>query len=250
MKLIQSLARAFDIINCFDEDNKNLKLKEISEKVNLNINTTRGIVNTLVYYGYLEHLVEENEYSLGCIFLSKYNIIKEKKDDIVIQSAEDLLSNIANTYLVTARLHLVRGNSIIKLISKEPQKARYILQIKDSFEFPLNATSSGKLILHYSDREFLDSYLDNVALVKLTENTLTTKEKIIDSLEFIKENNYSIEIEEAGEGISSLALPVIVNNILEYTVSVSGPTSIVLNNKDAMISKLENVAKNIMNNIE
>ena len=55
MKLIQSIQRAFEIIECFNEDNEELRLNDISTMLNLNINTTRGIVNTLVYFSYLEH---------------------------------------------------------------------------------------------------------------------------------------------------------------------------------------------------
>lgn len=48
VRLIQSIQRAFNIIDCFNNDNTELSLPQISEKVKLHINTTRGIVNTLV----------------------------------------------------------------------------------------------------------------------------------------------------------------------------------------------------------
>ena len=53
VRLIQSIQRAFDIINCFSEQSPKLTLPKISEMLSLNINTTRGIVNTLVANGYL-----------------------------------------------------------------------------------------------------------------------------------------------------------------------------------------------------
>ena len=53
VRLIQSIQRAFNIIDCFNNDNTELSLPQISEKVKLHINTTRGIVNTLVANGYL-----------------------------------------------------------------------------------------------------------------------------------------------------------------------------------------------------
>ena len=63
VRLIQSIQRAFDIINCFSEQSPKLTLPKISEMLSLNINTTRGIVNTLVANGYLEHDSETNIYS-------------------------------------------------------------------------------------------------------------------------------------------------------------------------------------------
>ena len=46
---IQSLQRATDILNCFTAKEPSLSLAQISQKTGLNINTTRGLVNTLVH---------------------------------------------------------------------------------------------------------------------------------------------------------------------------------------------------------
>ena len=69
-KLIQSLQRAFEIINCFDFDTKYLSINEIALKVDLNPNTVRSIVQTLVFFGYLNHNKKDNNYSLGYIYVS------------------------------------------------------------------------------------------------------------------------------------------------------------------------------------
>ena len=69
VRLIQSIQRAFDIINCFSDQTPKLTLPKISEMLSLNINTTRGIVNTLVANGYLEHDGEANIYTLGPVFI-------------------------------------------------------------------------------------------------------------------------------------------------------------------------------------
>ena len=48
VKVIQSIQRAIDIINCFNESKQALSINEISNELSLHINTTRGIINTLV----------------------------------------------------------------------------------------------------------------------------------------------------------------------------------------------------------
>lgn len=45
VRVIQSVQRAIDIINCFDEHELKLTLPQISAKLELNINTVRGLVN-------------------------------------------------------------------------------------------------------------------------------------------------------------------------------------------------------------
>ena len=48
INVIQSIQRAINILNCFNQNELELSLNVISEKVKLNINTTRGLVNSLV----------------------------------------------------------------------------------------------------------------------------------------------------------------------------------------------------------
>lgn len=243
VKLIQSIQRAFDIINCFNEDNVYLKLNDISEILNLNINTTRGIVNTLLCYGYLEHDEIQNVYSLGYIFRQKNNLLKLNDNYIFESETETFLTDLADKYTVTARLHLVKNFDIINLISKDPKASRYIFRVKDSVEFPLNATSSGKLILYYSDEKILENYLEDIPKIKITENTITEKEKLILELDSIKENGYSMEFDEVGIGISSIAVPILSFSKLKYTISVSGPTAIIKENIESLSKEMLEFAK-------
>lgn len=245
MKLIQSIQRAFEIIECFNEDNEELRLNDISNMLNLNINTTRGIVNTLVYFSYLEHDQEKNLYKLGYIFLPKSKLLKNRSDDILIDNIETFLKKISNKYNVNARYHKISENNIIKILSEEPDESRYFLYIKDSKDLPLNATSSGKLILKYSDTEFLENYLNNIPKEKVSENTITTKSKMIDELEKINKQGYSTEIDEVAIGISSVAVPVIKYGKLVATLSATAPTKTIKENSSKIANDFINFIKNI-----
>ena len=72
---IQSLERAFRILNCFTADRPQLRLAEISAMLNLNINTARGLATTLVALNYLQYDYNNYMYSLGLEFISKSNLI-------------------------------------------------------------------------------------------------------------------------------------------------------------------------------
>lgn len=244
MKLIQSIQRAFEIIECFNEDNEELKLNDISKMLNLNINTTRGIVNTLVHFSYLEHDQDKNVYKLGYIFLPKSKLLKKRNDDVLIDNIESFLKEVSNKYNVNARFHKISENNIIKILSEEPDESRYFLYIKDSKDLPLNATSSGKLILKYSDSEFLERYLNNIPKEKVSENTITTKSKMIDELEKIKKQGYSTEIDEVAIGISSVAVPVIKHGKLVATISATAPTKTIKENSDKIASDFIEFIKN------
>ncbi|MGL4868568.1 MAG: helix-turn-helix domain-containing protein, partial [Cetobacterium sp.] len=62
-KTIQSIQRAIDIMNCFNEEVHELSLKEISEKLGLSKSTAHGIVSTLLKNSYLEQNQKNSNYS-------------------------------------------------------------------------------------------------------------------------------------------------------------------------------------------
>lgn len=75
IRVIQSVQRAIDIIDCFSEHELKLTLPQISARTGLNINTARGLVNTLLANGYLEHILDGNFYMLGPVFIPKADLV-------------------------------------------------------------------------------------------------------------------------------------------------------------------------------
>jgi len=238
MKLIQSIQRAFEIIDCFNEENEELRLNDISKMLDLNINTTRGIVNTLVYYSYLSHDKEKNVYKLGYVFLPKFKLLKNRDNNVFIENLQEFLKNISNKYEVNTRFHHIVDSNITKILSEEPDSSRYFLYIKDSKELPLNATSSGKLILKYSSKEFFENYIKNIPKEKLSPNTIIKQEKLIEELKKIDEKGYSIEIDEVSLGISSIAVPIVKSEQLVSTISATGTTEIIRENSQNIANEI------------
>ena len=71
MNRIQSVQRAIDIINCIENAKRSLSLNEISSQLGLNINTARGLAQTLLANGYLSKDTKQGTYKL---FLKKFAV--------------------------------------------------------------------------------------------------------------------------------------------------------------------------------
>lgn len=70
IKTIQSLVRAFSILELYTGTNKNdWTINEISEALNLNKSTVYGLVDTLIYLGYLQKN-KDKKIILGLKFLA------------------------------------------------------------------------------------------------------------------------------------------------------------------------------------
>ena len=151
VRLIQSIQRAFNIIDCFNNDNTELSLPQISEKVKLHINTTRGIVNTLVANGYLACNAEKNTYCLGLVYITKADLATGNNIKRLRTLAAPRLKDIANRFQVSALLQVITYNNIFTIENISPDHSHYILNSRINLTFDLNATASGKLFLKYID---------------------------------------------------------------------------------------------------
>ena len=67
-KNIQSLERAFAILELFEDNNKKMSVKEISSALELSKSTVFGLINTLSNLGYLMQDSETLKYNLGYTF--------------------------------------------------------------------------------------------------------------------------------------------------------------------------------------
>ena len=108
IKIIQSIQRAVNILNCFDEKNMELSLKSISDRIDLNINTTRGIMNTLVLNELVSHDEKKNTYSIGNFFMLKSNLLQKSNINRAKELSVDLLTDLSEKFKVSSKLQIIK----------------------------------------------------------------------------------------------------------------------------------------------
>lgn len=249
-KPIQSIQRAVDIINCFTENEYLLTLATISKKVSLNINTTRGIVNTLVANDILRFNHVTKEYCLGYYFMLKGELAHKQVEELLDLSKSVLLS-IADKYRVTCSLQTVNRDEIFTVFCGQSSTSAYRVYTSQYLKLPIYATSSGKLLLYYNilegDAQRLDT-LDIDLSNAFTPYTITDKEILIRELETIPVNQYVCEVEEYDLGIGSIAVPIFgPGGHIVATVSITAFINIFTEHYISISKDLKHVA-NILTN--
>ena len=63
MPIIQSVERALQILDLFDEHTTELKITEISTKMNLSKSTLHSLLKTLQKHGYIQQESENGKYA-------------------------------------------------------------------------------------------------------------------------------------------------------------------------------------------
>ncbi|MDO5037166.1 MAG: IclR family transcriptional regulator [Tissierellia bacterium] len=235
VKIIQSLERASRIIDCFNSHKPRLKLADISQALDLNINTTRGLVNTLVYLGYLHQDPDNGDYFLGYRFVPKAQHVEEQLLYHIQPLVKPFLKDMAEKYCVTTRMQMVSSGNLFTIYTEVPSNARYLLMTRAGIAFPLHATSSGKAYLAHLPQVTQENYLKEINYIKYTPNTLASPQELRAEIKEILKQGYALELDEIDEGIASMAFPLLNHHKTCYgTLSFTAPTEEILDYKEAI----------------
>ncbi|ALS28599.1 IclR family transcriptional regulator [Paenibacillus cisolokensis] len=236
-RLIQSVQRALDIINCFDSLHVQLSLTEISEKLNLNISTVYGLINTLSAYSYIDKNPDNGKYKLGLEFLLKANLVSQSLDLKEIGHA--YLTDLTKKYHETSHLYVYQHEQIFCVDKVESPNNYFIISSRAGHKLPMHASASGKVFLAYMSEAELQNFLNNNKLAALTDKTITDKKKLLANLQQIRERGYGIEDEEIEPGAYSLAAPVKdASHRIVGTISVVGSLARIREQEDNILADL------------
>ena len=221
-KTIQSLERAFAILELFQNNKSELSLKEISDSLGLNKSTAFGLVNSLTTLGYLLQNDDNQKYSLGLKILSLTNAVKT--NNILIRAARPYLEELSAKYRETVHSAQEMNGSIVYLDKVEADTSIYINTQMGTKNY-MHCTGVGKVLLAYKSDEELDAFLSK-PLKSLTFNTITDPKAFKDEMKKIRENGYGGDDEEIEIGLSCVAVPVMKSeNKPGFAISVAGPTA-------------------------
>ncbi len=249
-KLIQSLQRAIDIINCFTETDYQLTLNEISSILKLNINTTRGLVKTLVYNGLLSYSHQHGTYSLGLFFLTKSNILQKELEQYIL-SVKPMIDQLAEKYHTSASLQIVNSKKIHSIYCSYPSNTAYTIGLSEFGSLPLHATSSGKLYSLYNLYLPDKNALKQLDYHKFTVKTITSEKAFAKELLKVKSQGFADESEEFAIGVGSLAVPILdANGKLFSTISATFFASNYPVIKNDLLVDLHKIAKVIFQNLK
>lgn len=244
-KLIQSVQRAVDILDCFTAVVPGLTINEISDMTKLNINTARGLINTLVANKLLLYDEMRNCYRLGNYFIGKADIIQKQTKEYILMF-KSLADKISNTYHITSSLQMVSQDEIFSVYCAYPNSTAYYITLSEYSDLPIYATSSGKLLLAYTILPENPHYLDTRVLTPYTPHTIVDATHLQKHLQDIKEKQYSWEMEEFNLDVGSIAVPIFnLTGHLTATISATSFVKQIPSIKDPLLLDLKKAAQTI-----
>ena len=216
---VQSLHRAFDILESLASNAGNSTVAEISAATGLPMPTAHRLVRTLVERGYVRQLANRS-YALGFRLLP----LAAAASGIVGTSAMPVLSELVSEIGETANLAVLAGGQA-EYIAQVPSRYAMRMFIEVGRRVDLHSTGVGKALLAQLDDESVGSIMDRTGLASRTTHTLTTRVALLAELREIRQRGYAFDDQEQEIGVRCVAAPVPSEMLAGMAVSVSGPVT-------------------------
>ncbi|MDO5716127.1 MAG: IclR family transcriptional regulator, partial [Tissierellia bacterium] len=244
---IQSIERAFHILEAFKNYEDGAGLLEISESTELHKSTTHRILQTLISLGYVEQL--EN---------SKYNLTYKLFELGSHKLKNSNLSNISNRHLKRLSQEI---NEVVHLVIREGIEVVYIKKFDADnsitmashvgMKRPMVRTAVGKSILsHLNDEEIQTIYQKTLDTYHFDH--LLPLPSLMDQIRETRQTKLSFDLEENEDGVSCVATPILGNQgQCLGAISISGPAFRMKEKKTPKLyEKLVQAAKNISDELK
>lgn len=204
--LIQSLERAFRILEQFDLKTDELAITEIADRVDLPISTVHRFLATLESLGYIRQNEDNGKYRLG---LNAFILGTRVKTLEEIRSvARTYLRDLFDKYNETTHFVVERHMEVL-CVEKIDAHRRLVYTPGVGETNRLYATSVGKCIMAFAyDDEKLESVIRSLKPVPLTERTITDRKALREEVRRVRTQGYAIDSEESEIGLVCYGAPV------------------------------------------
>jgi len=214
------LLKAKEILDFISESKEAPGLKEISSNIDTSKPTVLKILQTLEYCGFVKSYGTIKKYYLGTIFLQYGDQVSQNFD--IVKIAMPFLNKLRDITTEAVNLGIVEDNKVVLLDrAKSTNSIHFNLELGGAMD--MYSSAMGKAALaHYSD-EKLNEYLDQTSLKKKTDNTIITRQGLLDNISLTKKTIYAIDDIENQEGVYCIGFPLVKNNQIFGGFSISAP---------------------------
>jgi IclR family pca regulon transcriptional regulator len=225
---VQSFARGLSIIKCFDAENPAMTLSQIAERVDLSRAAARRFLLTLENLGYVS--LEGRNFQLTAKVLDLgYGYLSSLS---LPEIAQPHLETLASRVHESASASVLDGTDIV-YVARVPIRRIMSVKINIGTRMPAHATSMGRVLLSGLSSPELKALISNFDLPKYTKNTITSKSVLLQEINKVRIQGWSINDQELEYGLRSIAVPIL-NKAQKVVASINISTTAQSNTLESM----------------
>lgn len=218
---VQSIARAFAILEEIARNREGISLADLSKRVGLHNSTTFHLVKTMVSLGYIRQLKDSKRYRIGRPLFALASSALDEMEMVSMATPvlEDLTRETGEASHFAARM----GNEVV-IIARTPGPGAFQLTDRAGIVRPAYCTALGKVILASLRQDQFERYLAQVELKPLTENTITDPQRLRQEIDEIRRSGIAFDDGELNSEVRCAAMPVRdFSGQMAGAIGISGP---------------------------
>ena len=203
---VQSLGRAFAILEEVARHRDGIGLADLSKLVGLHNSTTFHLAKTMVSLGYLRQEKDSKRYRIG---RPLFALAASALDEIeMVNVATPVLEELSRETSESAHFAVRMGDAVV-VIARTSGPGAFQLTDRVGVVRPAHCTALGKIILASLRPEQLKRFLERADLKPSTEKSITDIPALMKEIAEIKHSGIAFDDAEFNPEVRCIAVPVI-----------------------------------------
>lgn len=230
--MVQSVAKAFRVLEGFDAKHPSMTLSQIAERTDLDLSAAQRFAHTLQALGYLSKDPKTRQFGLSVKSLDLANhYIRTSR---LVDRAMPLLQHLSKETEETINLTVLDGTMIV-FISRFLSRHMLNTDVTIGSRLPAYCMAPGRAILSRLPQDEVDAILDASDIVPHTQSTVTDRDELREIIAQARLLGYAAAFEELYHADASVAAPVMgAHGQVVGAVSIAAST--LRYSRDRMIS--------------
>jgi IclR family acetate operon transcriptional repressor len=240
---VQSIERAFDLLELLADAGGTLGLSELSNASGLPLPTIHRLMRTLVNRGYVRQ-EPSRRYTLG----SRLIRLGDTSSRLLGAWLQPHLVELVGLTNETANLAMLDGDEVV-YIAQAPSPHQMRMFTEPGRRVRAHCTAVGKALLSQLPAADVRAILQRTGMPRVTSTTITDPDVLLAQLEVIRRQGYAVDEGEQELGVRCFAV-AIPDTPSQLAVSASGPEPRMSDEAAArIVPALERVAAGISKSI-
>lgn len=217
---VQSLERAFKLLETVASNPDGISLADLSKRVGLHNSTTFHLVKTMVSLGYIRQAAETKKYHVGSMIFGL--AAASRRESELVSMAMPVLEELAAETGESSHMGIMSGNEIV-IVARVSGSGVFQMQERTGGVRPGHATALGKVLLAPLSASQVDRYFEANPLEPLTPKTIVDPERIRDELQQTRSAGLAYDDGEFNVEARCVAAPV--RDFTGQTIAALGITA-------------------------
>lgn len=218
---VQSLERAFSILEEVAKHRNGIGLADLSKIVGLHNSTTFHLAKTMVTLGYIRQDRDTKRYHMGRMIFALAASSRSEVD--LVGLATPVLEDLARETGETSHLAIRSGDDVV-IAAKVAGTGAFQLVDRAGGLRPAHCTALGKILLATLPEDRFQQFIGGARLEPMTPKTITDRERLAREVAQVRESGIAFDDGEYDPEVRCVAAPVRdFTGQVTAAIGISGP---------------------------